>query len=120
MSASLFITKRHLKKKTVVVDMSKDDKIIDAPWLAGKRVNYVLSDNEVDVVYEIWPEPMTKQPGTVFDTDTGVLSGEPTNKVDLNDNGGYDIGDNYVMFYSHDGTPAGDGNKYEFKDENWR
>ncbi len=108
------------EEKDIIVNMSDDDNIKNAPWTAGQRVNYVVNDQEVDVTYEIWPEPMSKQPGTKYDSETGVLNADynPTNPVDLNNNGTYDVGDNYVMFYSHDGSPAGDGDEYKFTDEN--
>jgi hypothetical protein len=102
--------KKTNKTEVVKADLTKSG--ID--WEMGQHVNYVLNDKAVDIEYEIWPEKMSDQGSNVqYDSDGNVTDETEKYAVDNNLDGKYTNDDNYVMFYSYDGTPAGDGETAE-------
>jgi hypothetical protein len=93
-------------------------------WTKGTKVRYKVNDKETDVSYEIWPAPTSEQAGVKFDSTTGLpytttdsslpfaKQSDATLACDINGDGKEDINDNFTMFFSYDGTVAGNGDEY--------
>jgi hypothetical protein len=111
-SITIIVYDKDEGKEKAITSKIKDTTTDKAEWQPGKLVSYIVNTTEENITYTIFPAATSSQTGVEFNTDGTVTTATKDKAADLNGDKVLDINDNYVMYFSYDGTPAGDGDTY--------
>jgi hypothetical protein len=111
-SITIIVYDKDEGKEKAITSKIKDATTTAAEWQPGKLVSYIVNTTEENITYTIFPAPTSQQSGVEFNTDGSVTTATKNIAADLNGDKVLDINDNYVMYFSYDGTPAGNGDTY--------